>query len=443
MARAFIAAFLLGVLAASPAAQGGGSGGDLKALRSRLEQRFQILPLANGVVLTPRFKDAIRSIEVTDGSIAIDGTSVTGAELRQKLGADADLVLQLSYLDSAARRVLAGVQGAPSLPAADSTASTPGPPAAASERSADRPERPKRRDDVVRVGGSVTVARDEHVTGDVVAIGGSVNIDGQVDGDVVAVGGSANLGPTADIRGDLVVVGGALHQDPNATISGQVHIGFDDFPLGGDWGHRRAWRGWSPFAGMRPIAQFMGTIVRVGLLMLFAGLVLFVAKTPVEQVAERAAAEPLKSWAVGLLAEVLFVPVFTLTAFILAVSIIGIPVLLLIPVAIVGAIVIFLVGFTGVAYHLGRLLQDRVDHLRARPYAATVAGIVLIVSPLLLGRLVGLTGEMRFVVGLLVGIGVVIEYIAWTTGLGAVALVRFAKPARPPVAVMPPAPAGT
>lgn len=439
MARAFIAAFLLAVLAASPAAQGGGSGGDLKALRSRLEQRFQILPLANGVVLTPRFKAAVRSIEVTDEAIAIDGTSVTGAELRQKLGADADLVLQLSYLDSATRRVLAGVQAAPSLPAADSTASTPQPPAAASETSADRPERPKRRDDVVRVGGSVTVARDEHVTGDVVAIGGSVNIDGQVDGDVVAVGGSANLGPTADIRGDLVVVGGALNQDPKATIGGQVHIGFDDFPLGGDWGHRRSWRGWSPFAGMRPIAQFMGTIVRVGLLMLFAGLVLFVAKTPVEQVAERAAAEPVKSWAVGLLAEVLFVPVFTLTAFILAVSIIGIPVLLLlIPVAIVGAIVIFLVGFTGVAYHLGRLLQARVDYLRARPYAATVAGIVLIVSPLLLGRLVGLTGEMRFVVGILVAIGVVIEYIAWTTGLGAVALARFGKPTRPPVEMMPP-----
>jgi hypothetical protein len=289
----------------------------------------------------------------------------------------------------------------------------------------------------------VTVASDEHVTGDVVAIGGSVNIDGQVDGDVVAVAGSANLGPTADIRGDLVVVGGALNRDPKATIGGQVHIGFDDFPFGGDWGHRRAWRGWSPFEGMRPIAQFMGTTVRVGLLMLFAGLMLFIAKTPVEQVADRAAAEPVKSWAVGLLAEVLFVPVFTLTAFILAVSIIGIPVLLLlIPVAIVGAVVIFLIGFTGVAYHLGRLLQDRVDYLRTRPYAATVAGIVLIVSPLLLGRLVGLTGQMRFVVGILVGIGVVIEYIAWTTGLGAVALARFGKPMRPPVEMMPSAPSG-
>jgi hypothetical protein len=84
------------------------------------------------------------------------------------------------------------------------------------------------------------------------------------------------------------------------------------------------------------------------------------------------------------------------------------------------------------------VLQDRVDSLRARPYAATVAGIVLIVSPLLLGRLVGLTGEMRFVVGILVAVGMVVEYIAWTTGLGAVALARFGKPMRPPVEIMPP-----
>ena len=242
----------------------------------------------------------------------------------------------------------------------------------------------------------------------------------------------------------MVVVGGSLNQDPKAKVGGQVHIGFGDFPFGGDWSQHPDWRGWNPMGRFRPVARFMGTAVRVGLLMLFAGLVLFVARTPVQQIAERAAAEPVKSWLVGVLAEVLFVPIFTLTSFILAISIIGIPVLLLlIPVAIVGAIVIFLVGFTGVAYHIGRLLQDRVEYLRARPYAATVAGIALIVSPLLLGRLVGLTGEMGFIVGILVAVGVVVEYLAWTTGLGAAALVRFARPTRPPVEVMPPgAPTG-
>lgn len=313
---------------------------------------------------------------------------------------------------------------APGIEKGTITPEPPPPPETPSQNS-----RPRRRDDVVRIGGSVKVASDEHVAGDVVAVGGSVDIDGLVDGDVVAVGGSANLGPTADVRGDLVVVGGALKQDPKAIVRGNVqNVGFGEIPFGGNFGPHRNWRGWNPLNGIRPIAQFMGTTVRVGLLMLFAALVMFVARAPVEQIAERVATEPVKSWIVGFLAEILFVPILLLTVFVLAISIIGIPLLLLVPVAIVGAILAFLVGFTGLAYHVGRVLESRIDQLRARPYAATLAAIVVILSPLLLARIIGLTGGMGLVVGILVAVSVVIEYVAWTTGLGAAALVRFERP---------------
>ena len=72
-----------------------------------MESRFEVLPIANGVVLTPRFRTAVKSIELSDSTIAIDGTPVTGSELRERLGNDAELVLQLSYLTPAARRALA------------------------------------------------------------------------------------------------------------------------------------------------------------------------------------------------------------------------------------------------------------------------------------------------------------------------------------------------
>jgi hypothetical protein len=294
---------------------------------------------------------------------------------------------------------------------------------------------------VVKIGGSVKVASDERVTDDVVVVGGSADVDGQVDGDLVVVGGSATLGPNADIRSDVTVVGGALNQDPKAYIGGKVqNVGFGEIPFGGDWGRHRSWRNWDPIGRFRPVGRFMGTAVRVGLLMLFSALVLFIARTPVERIAERAAAEPLKSWVVGFLAEILFVPLLIMTVFVLLVSIIGIPLLVLVPLAIVGAMLAFLVGFTGVAYYVGGLLQSHVEQLRARPYAATLAAILLIVSPLLLARIVGLTGELGFIVGILVAVGMVVEYLAWTTGLGAAALVRFAKPTHPPVEVMPPAP---
>jgi hypothetical protein len=58
--------------------------------------------------------------------------------------------------------------------------------------------------------------------GDVVAIGGSVLIDGEVSGDVVTVGGSAKLTDRAKIAGDVATVGGGLSRDPEAVIGGDV-----------------------------------------------------------------------------------------------------------------------------------------------------------------------------------------------------------------------------
>jgi hypothetical protein len=438
MVRALIAALTLAILAGSNASPASGqiqppAGAEHTVLETRLRERFQILPLANGVVLTPKFRTSVRSIEVADVAIAVDGTVVTGGELREKLGADADLILQLSYLDPAVRRSALGL---------GASASTPAPPpvtGTASERGIEsdkQTSRSRHRDDIVRFGGSVTVAPDEIVDGDVAVIGGSADIQGQVEGDVAVIGGSLTLGPRASIQRDVTVVGGALTKDPNATIGGKVaEVGVGGVPFSGRRGSM-ARAGWWRNFGLRPAIGLAGTLVRVSLVMLLAGIVMLVARTPVEQIAERAAAEPLKSWAVGLLAEILFVPVLILTVVVLAVSIIGIPLLLVVPVAIAAALVVCLVGFTGVAYHIGRLIETRFDQLRNRPYLATIAGITVIVSPLLLARLVGLIGGLGVIASLLLAIGILMEYLAWTTGLGAAALVRFGRP-RPGVPALP------
>jgi hypothetical protein len=177
-----------------------------------------------------------------------------------------------------------------------------------------------------------------------------------------------------------------------------------------------------------PVARLTGTLVRITLLSLLVAMVLFVAHDPVVQIADRVAADPIKSWLVGFLAEMLFFPVLIMTVVVLAISIIGIPLLVLVPVAIVALLLVMLVGFAGVAYQIGRLLQDKVDALRTRPYAATVAGILLIVSPVLLARLVGLTGDFWVLVWPIAAVGFLLEYIAWTAGLGAAALVRWGRP---------------
>ena len=64
------------------------------------------------------------------------------------------------------------------------------------------------------------------MTGDVVSIGGSVDVFGQVSGSVVSVGGGVNLHPSAIVEGDAVVVGGSVNSEPGAVVHGQnVSVG--------------------------------------------------------------------------------------------------------------------------------------------------------------------------------------------------------------------------
>jgi hypothetical protein len=95
-----------------------------------------------------------------------------------------------------------------------------------------------------------------------------------------------------------------------------------------------------------------------------------------------------------------------------------------------------LVGFTGVAYHVGRLVEGRFEKIRNRPYLTMIAGIIVIVFPALLARVIGLVGGLGLIAGILLVAGFVLEYVAWTTGLGAAALMRFGKPlpSAPPAA---------
>jgi hypothetical protein len=397
--------------------------GQQDALRRQVEQRFEVLPLRNGLALRPRDDShGVRSIQLTDGAIDIDGMPATGAELRDKLGSDADLVLRLSYLGAEARQRLFG-----------SVAITP-------ERSPDAPEiAPERsrrfgRDgnDQVKFGGSLTVNQDEVVDGDVVAIGGSVHVDGKVNGDAVAIGGGLVLGPKADVQGDAVVIGGRLSRDPGAHIGGKVvDVGAGNFDFGGFRRDRLPFgRLFTPFSGAAlGLLALTSTLARLAVLWVLASLVLLVGREHVERVGARAVAEPVKAGVIGLLAQLLFVPMLVITILLLIVTIIGIPLLVLVPFAVLALAVIGLVGFTAVASYLGRLINRRFDWSGDNPYLTVVIGIVLLASPVLIARLIGLAGIFTFpITGTLAFLGFLLEYAAWTVGFGAVALLRFERP---------------
>jgi len=408
---------------------------DTAALRSRIERRFDVLPLRDGVALRPHDSSrGVRSIEVTNGLIAVDGQPVTGPDLRQKLDADdANLILQLSYLTDDVRRAMFSA-----APAAPTVLPPPPPPEPRAEPPIQRRSRGSRRDgDRVRFGESVTIDEDEVVDGDVVVIGGAVTVNGEVRGDVVAVGGGVTMGPKASVGNNVVVVGGPLRRDPASRIGGRVQevgIGSIDFS-NMRWRPNSVWRYWGSAFGS--VFALVGTLTRLAILCLLAALVLLLGRVYVERAGDHAMSEPLKSGAIGFLAQLLFLPVLVITIVVLVVTIVGIPLLLLIPFLILGLALVGLVGFTGVAYRVGALVNLRMGWASDNPYVTTIIGIVVVLSPALLARILGLIGfvMLPFTFGLGL-IGILVEYLAWTVGFGAVALARFNRqPPTPPSAV--------
>ena len=167
-------------------------------LRERLERRYDLVPLTDGVGLRPKARGDVRLVEVTAGAVLVNGAAVTGRELRDRLGEDADAVLRLSYLPADELRDVRGAtrpRAAFGTPARrlrhrnrrrrSSAGAGPADPRTWAARS---------HGDRIRIFGDIAVERDEEITGQVVAVFGSVRVNGKVGDQVVAVLGSVVLG---------------------------------------------------------------------------------------------------------------------------------------------------------------------------------------------------------------------------------------------------------
>lgn len=428
-------------LAAAPAVRAGQLTEDeQRSLRDRIQARYDVVPLSDGVALRPksRTKD-VRLIEVEDGSILINGATVTGRELRERIGADADLILRLSYIGSKEHRAM--FQEEPKLeePRVEEPRLDERGPEFERPRDVERygPARANQLwGDRVRVFGDVTVARDEEIMGEVVAVFGSVNVDGAVRQEVVSVFGSIELGPEAFVRGDVVAVGGRVIRAPGSrTGSGvseislsEISLGNPDFrmnipPVFRGWGGPLHWFG-GEFAA---VPRLIGTIVRLGLILLVAGMALLIARPSVEGAAERVSDSPIKATLVGLTAQLLIIPVLLLTALLLVMTVIGIPLIALLPFVVLFMVLLAIVGFTGTASAVGGWALRRIG-VSAAPFAEVTVGVLLLLSPLLVGRIFAVAGwTMTPIAVLLISLGFIIELLAWSSGFGAALSNSYAR----------------
>jgi hypothetical protein len=394
-----------------------------QALRARVEQRYDVVPLAGGVALTPKSpRGDVRLVEISD-TIAINGVAVSGRELRDRLGADADTILRLSYLGRDDLRKLFAREPAPDKEPQLERPSQVTPPAPPPPEPPERPSRPLRRSgrDRVRIFGDVVVHEGEEVTGQVVSVLGSVRIDGEVSQEVVAVLGTIELGPRAVVHGDVVSVGGRLRRDPGAQVGGSVtEVSLGDFGTTIDipWGP-----GWGPFhfGGFGPVTRLVGTTFRLVLLALLASIALVVARRAVEGSAQRVTDEPVRATLVGFAAWALILPVFMLVGMVLAISIVGIPLLILLPFALLFLMMLALVGFSGTAAAVGQWTRRRFGMASVSVFADLCLGILVILLPVLIARVVAFAGwTVSPLVFLLVTIGLAVEFLAWSSGFGAI-----------------------
>jgi hypothetical protein len=159
---------------------------------------------------------------------------------------------------------------------------------------------------------------------------------------------------------------------------------------------------------------------------LFACLVMLVAREPLARVKRRAASEPWKSGLVGLLVLILFAPLLVLVTLILVISIIGIPLVLLVPFFVLALWLVAFLGYSGVALGVGEFLQERFGWQASSPYVALLLGVLTIQIWSVIGDLLDVGWGPLWFFAVMFGIfGALVKFFAWTVGLGAAVLSRF------------------
>ncbi|MDQ6694328.1 MAG: hypothetical protein M3014_07880 [Chloroflexota bacterium] len=220
------------------------------------------------------------------------------------------------------------------------------------------------------VGGNATVTRGNlalHgvVRGSVIVVTGSADIEGSVGGNVAVTGGDLKLGPSSVVGGDVILIGGRLTRDALAQVAGHVTVLAEPTTLtstsstvpggrstdlvgatfGSSWSRYLLLVGW----------------LALGVIVLLLALVL-VAILP-ERVRVAAATlevEPRSALLIGAIIALLFWPVVSILAGILAMTVVG---LVLVPALVIAAASALLFGLATSGLWLGRRVYDTAHHV--------------------------------------------------------------------------------
>lgn len=234
-----------------------------------------------------------------------------------------------------------------------------------------------------RLGATVRVV--EPTQGTVVSVVGDVVVESEVDGDVVALAGGVTLAAGARVSGDVVAVGGSV-AGPGRVEGRVVAIAAGPSWPGGE-------------VASDPALRWGLQLLRLGVWVSLAAVLLLLAPRPLRQCGERLAARPLRTALAGLAALVAWFSLLLL-AVAASSSPLGVAVML-IGVAALLAVKAF--GLVAVVWALGRSLYPVLP----RPLRGEVPRTVVAMAAGVLLALVPAVGTLVWMVLSALGIGAV------------------------------------
>ena len=261
-----------------------------------------------------------------------------------------------------------------------------------------------------------TLAPGQRVTGHLLVLQGDAELAGTIAGNVVVFDGNLILRPGGTVTGDALVIGGRAI-DAGGRIAGELRA----------TAGARALSGPAPAAAASIPARLAGLVgVTIALLLSGFGLVTF-ARERLEVVSDTVNRSFVRSFLVGLLAQVVALPTAGLLVAGLIISIVGILLLpfvaVVIPLLFLAAV---LVGFLGAMHAVGEA------RIRRRMAAGELVGSPNSYRYLLLG-LGGLSliwlawigfGWVPVAGTVVLLVALVVTWVAGTAGLGAFLLSR-------------------
>jgi len=254
---------------------------------------------------------------------------------------------------------------------------------------------------ILALGCNVDVQRGATVYGSIADFGGNVQIAGAVNGSIATFGGNVTLAETAVVQGNVAALGGRYISAPGATVRGNATSGVAPIAP-------------TQPAPFNPVARMfnfrfdlLGGIITALAFAALGALIVIFAPNATRRVSEAAQKQPLNVAGVGCLTLI----VFPILMILLAITIIGIPIALLLGLATWAAWI-----FGGIAIGLlaGEKILGAFKMTNILPVLAVMLGMILL---MLIGQIPILGWLVSCLVGLL--------------GLGAVVMTRFGTRAYP------------